>query len=98
MINATSMKTIIVDLDRTLLHTDKTLSAYTVKVLKECQKCGIHIMVATARPERETKQYSDYVRIFAQVAYSCYKYNTDSRHCKAYKLLERKLFTEQNRR
>ena len=68
MINATSMKTIIVDLDRTLLHTDKTLSAYTVKVLKECQKCGIHIMVATARPERETKQYSDLIDFDAMVA------------------------------
>mgnify|MGYP003300629916 CR=1 FL=1 len=56
------------DLDRTLLHTDKTLSAYTVKVLKKCQKRGINIMVATARPERETKQYSDLIDFDAMVA------------------------------
>lgn len=36
MINLAHVKTIVVDLDKTLLHTDKTLSAYTVAVLKEC--------------------------------------------------------------
>lgn len=41
-----NIKTIIVDLDRTLLRTDKTLSSYTVEVLRECRKNGIRIMVA----------------------------------------------------
>lgn len=59
MINTASVKAIIVDLDRTLLHTDKTLSTYTVKVLNECKRYGIKIMVATARPLRTTKQYCD---------------------------------------
>ena len=65
--STTDIKTLIVDLDRTLLHTDKTISAYTVKVLKKCQKRGINIMVATARPERETKQYSDLIDFDAMV-------------------------------
>ena len=52
-----NIKTIIVDLDRTLLHTDKTISSYTAKVLKECKKNAIRIMVATARPLRAIKQY-----------------------------------------
>lgn len=30
------MKAIITDLDRTLLHTDKTVSEYTAIVLKKC--------------------------------------------------------------
>ena len=59
MINTAGVKAIIVDLDRTLLHTDKTLSTYTVKVLNECKRYGIKIMVATARPLRTTKQYCD---------------------------------------
>lgn len=59
MINTAGVKAIIVDLDRTLLHTDKTLSTYTVKVLNECKRHGIKIMVATARPLRTTKQYCD---------------------------------------
>lgn len=54
-------KTIIVDLDRTLLHTDKTLSEYTVSVLRECKRSGIKIMVATARPWRTTKQYCEMI-------------------------------------
>lgn len=67
MINTASVKTIVVDLDRTLLHTDKTLSAYTVKVLKECKKCGINIMVATARPFRTAKQFCDLIDFDAMV-------------------------------
>jgi Cof subfamily protein (haloacid dehalogenase superfamily) len=55
------IKTIVVDLDRTLLRTDKTLSSYTVKVLKECKNCGIKIIVATARPLRTTKEYRDLI-------------------------------------
>lgn len=53
------VKAIIVDLDRTLLHTDKMLSSYTVKVLNECKKNGIKIMIATARPQRNTASYCE---------------------------------------
>ena len=67
MINPANVKTIIVDLDRTLLHTDKTLSAYTVKVLDECKKRGIKIMVATARPLRATVQYCERIDFDAMV-------------------------------
>ena len=67
MLKSVNIKTLIVDLDRTLLHTDKTLSAYTIKVLNECKKCGIKIMVATARPLRTTKQYCDLIDFDAMV-------------------------------
>lgn len=67
MINPASVNAIIVDLDRTLLHTDKTLSAHTAKVLRECKKRGIKIMVATARPLRTTKQYCDLINFDAMV-------------------------------
>ena len=56
-----NIKTIVVDLDRTLLHTDKTLSAYTVKVLEECKKQALPIMVATARPLRVAKEYCEMI-------------------------------------
>ena len=39
MLKTENIKTIVVDLNRTLLHTDKTLFAYTIKVLNECKKC-----------------------------------------------------------
>lgn len=67
MANSKNVKAIVVDLDRTLLHTDKTLSTYTVKVLKECKRYGIRIMVATARPLRTAKQYCDMIGVDAMV-------------------------------
>ena len=60
-------KTIIVDLDRTLLHTDKTLSTHTAEVLNACKKQGIRIMVATARPLRTTIQYCELIDFNAMV-------------------------------
>lgn len=61
VINFAYVKTIVVDLDGTLLHTDKTLSAYSVEVLRECKKRGIRIVIATARPLRTAKQYCEMI-------------------------------------
>ncbi|MBT9151541.1 MAG: hypothetical protein DDT40_01737 [candidate division WS2 bacterium] len=36
-----SAKIIVTDLDRTLLRTDKTISAYTTEVLNSCRELGI---------------------------------------------------------
>jgi len=44
------MKAVVMDLDRTLLHTDKTVSEYTYSILKRCHDSGIFLMAATARP------------------------------------------------
>lgn len=55
------MKAIIVDLDRTLLHTDKTLSAYTVNVLKKCHNKGLAVIAATARTEKRILTYREQV-------------------------------------
>lgn len=51
------IKAIITDLDRTLLRTDKSLSGYTIEVLKKCKAQGIKVMAATARPERSITDY-----------------------------------------
>jgi len=51
------MRAIITDLDRTLLRTDKTLSEYTLDIMRKCHDRGIAIMAATARPERSILQY-----------------------------------------
>lgn len=48
---------IVTDLDRTLLHSDKKVSAYTVDILKKCQRKGLKIAFATARPVRATKKF-----------------------------------------
>lgn len=55
------MKAIIVDLDRTLLHTDKTLSEYTINVLKKCHNKGLAVIAATARTEKRILTYREQV-------------------------------------
>ena len=52
-----NIKAIITDLDRTLLRTDKSLSEYTIEVLKKCKARGIKVLAATARPERSITDY-----------------------------------------
>ena len=47
----------VVDFDRTLLCTDKTLSAETVRVLLDWRKSGRYLFAATARPERAITSY-----------------------------------------
>lgn len=54
-------KAIIVDLDRTLLHTDKTISPCTAEVFGRCKKKGITLMVATARPYRTMRQFCEII-------------------------------------
>lgn len=48
---------IVTDLDRTLLHADKTINDYTTSILKRCQDRGIKIVFATARPIRTVKMF-----------------------------------------
>ena len=43
---------VVVDLDRTLLRTDKTVSTATAVVLTQCRSRGIRLAFATARPIR----------------------------------------------
>lgn len=45
-------KMIITDLDNTLLRSDKTISQYTIDVLKKCQSKGVKVAFATARSEQ----------------------------------------------
>ncbi len=52
---------LVIDLDRTLLHTDKTVSQYSVDVLKRCRERGIKTVFATARPIRTVRQYTEQV-------------------------------------
>lgn len=55
------VKAIVVDLDRTLLRSDKTISEYTVEILKRCKSNSIKIMIATARPMRDTIKFYESV-------------------------------------
>ena len=61
MDNRMPFRAIIVDFDRTLLHTDKTISAYTVRTLRDRQNAGARLFAATARPERAITAYCEVI-------------------------------------
>ena len=48
---------IVTDLDGTLLNDIKEITSYSVNVLNKCQKNGIKIAFASARPERATEEF-----------------------------------------
>ena len=52
-----NISAVIFDLDDTLLRTDKSISDYTLGVLKKCRERGIYIGVATARNEISAGSY-----------------------------------------
>lgn len=55
------MKLIFLDLDGTLLRSDKTISDYSCKILRQCQDCGHLIAFSTARGETNVLTYMDQV-------------------------------------
>lgn len=52
------VKLLLLDLDGTLLHTDKTISAYTLSVLNQCREQGVKIAVSTARGASNAGPYT----------------------------------------
>lgn len=47
---------VAIDLDGTLLRTDKRISKRAVKVIKEVTEAGVKVVLATARPPRGTRE------------------------------------------
>jgi HAD superfamily hydrolase (TIGR01484 family) len=50
-------KLLLFDLDGTLLQTDKTISKFTMQVLKKCREQGIMIGVSTSRSEKNCMEF-----------------------------------------
>ncbi len=51
------MKLILTDLDETLLHSDKTISDYSIQILKKCQAKGILVGFSTSRGKVNIEDY-----------------------------------------
>lgn len=56
------IKLILTDLDGTLLHDDKTISDFTIKILKEAKKSGILVGFSTSRAKICIEEYIDQVK------------------------------------
>lgn len=54
-------KLILLDLDYTLLQSDRTISQKSISVLKTCQKKGIKIGFSTSRGNTSVQQYADLI-------------------------------------
>ncbi len=50
-------KLLLFDLDGTLLRSDKTISDYTLQVLRECREKGVLIGVSTSRSEKNSMEF-----------------------------------------
>jgi hypothetical protein len=61
-VNNMNIKAIALDLDQTLLTTDKTISEYSLSVLRRCREKGIKIFIASARPIRTIWKFSDLLK------------------------------------
>jgi len=59
---------IVTDLDRTLLHSDKTVSDYTARILLACQQQGIMVVFATARSENACKRFTSMIKPDAMIS------------------------------
>ena len=55
-------KAVILDLDGTLLHSDGSVSDYTLGILQKCKEKGIVVVVATARFWFKAEKYLDLIR------------------------------------
>jgi len=62
-----NIKLIVVDLDGTLLTSDKTITEFTKQTLEKCRRQGILTAIATARPIRVVDTYLDAVSPSARV-------------------------------
>ncbi|WP_042161277.1 Cof-type HAD-IIB family hydrolase [Paenibacillus gorillae] len=52
-----NIQAIVLDLDGTLLGSDKSISSRNYQAVKRCYDSGIHIIIATGRPPRAANQF-----------------------------------------
>ena len=52
-----NIKMIVIDLDNTLLHTDKSISDYTIDIFEKCRAKDIRIVYATARSQKSSERF-----------------------------------------
>lgn len=73
------IQAIVLDLDGTLLGSDKSISPRNYQTVRRCWDAGIHIIIATARPPRAANQF---VKNFPFADYMVY-YNGALVTCKS---------------
>ena len=61
------IRMIVTDLDGTFLRTDKSVSAYSQQIIRQCREKGIVFVIATARPVRAVKSFLPFLSCDAAI-------------------------------
>lgn len=64
------IKMLVIDLDDTLLHTNKTISEFTEATLKKAHTSGLKIVFATGRPIRTVRNFLEQVNCDAVICHN----------------------------
>lgn len=64
------MQLIVTDLDRTLLHTDKSISVHSCRVLNSLRSNGFKLVFATARPPRSVRSFLEQIPCDAVICHN----------------------------
>lgn len=85
-------KLILLDLDYTLLRSDRTIAERTLKTLAECQKKGMKIGFSTSRGSTNIQQYVELVHPEVVIcnAGACSFYNNELVHAETFSIEESK--------
>ncbi|MBD3919158.1 HAD hydrolase family protein [Paenibacillus sp. PR3] len=73
----TNIQAIVLDLDGTLLSSDKSISPRNYEAVKRCYDSGIPIIIATARPPRAANHFlkafplADYIVYYNGALVTC---------------------------
>jgi Cof subfamily protein (haloacid dehalogenase superfamily) len=86
------MQLILTDLDETLLHSDKTISTYTLSVLERCKEKGILVGFSTSRGMSNITQYVEQVKPHIVICNggACIFYENKLLHTESFTLEETK--------
>lgn len=91
------MQLIVLDLDNTLLRSDKTISEYTLSIFNKLRELGLKIAFATARSESSASRFIEAVKPDAVISCggSLVKYNGSVIHrCTLSKETSNRILTE----
>jgi 5-amino-6-(5-phospho-D-ribitylamino)uracil phosphatase len=67
---AQSLAVVAVDLDETLVRSDKSVSPYTLETLRSWRASGKEVIIATGRPPRQTRAIPDELHAYPWICYN----------------------------
>ena len=91
------MKMILTDLDETLLHTDKTISPYTIEIFNRCKEKGLLVGFCTSRGKVNIKSFIEKIKPQIVVCNNgaCIYYNDNLIHTESFSVEDTRILLSQ---